>query len=183
MCTKKLKVSVYFNRFNSEQQQLYGSHSFQMGSVRFTERYLRSDPLTEEEVANCQAAIAQTFSTRRLAFLTSDMAVVGVSGTVTTAAATILGLERLNDSKLNGFEITLDELTRLRVKLSRMSAAQRVAQFPVLRGREDLVIASWLILEGFMAQYSIGTVIVSTGGIRHGLAISAATTSDQLNQQ
>jgi exopolyphosphatase/guanosine-5'-triphosphate,3'-diphosphate pyrophosphatase len=48
-----------------------------------------------------------------------------------------------------------------------------LAQNPVyLQGREDIFLAGMLILEGFVNQFQLKEVIVSTGGIRHGAVIT-----------
>ena len=62
--------------------------SLQLGSVRLTERFLRSDPPTAAELAACATHVRDA-----LPALDGVRHAIGVAGTVTTLAALDLGLE------------------------------------------------------------------------------------------
>jgi exopolyphosphatase/guanosine-5'-triphosphate,3'-diphosphate pyrophosphatase len=67
--------------------------SLQLGSVRLTERYLVSDPTTEEECCQVRLCIDQELEQRTGAFpLTKPQVTVGIAGTFTTLAAITRGL-------------------------------------------------------------------------------------------
>ena len=49
-------------------EQLLDSHSFNMGSVRFTERFIKSDPPGKEQVISCRNEIKKNTSHQALSF-------------------------------------------------------------------------------------------------------------------
>lgn len=147
-------------------------HSFDMGSVRFTERFLAGNPPSEQEIENCRNEIAKLYESRT--FDTGEgLTAVGVAGTVTTLAAMALGLTHYEPDKLNGYSLTLETVSHYIQKFAENSYDDMLAQHPVyLKGREDIFMGGMLILEGFMKQFGLQKIQVSTGGIRHGAIIT-----------
>lgn len=148
------------------------SHSFDMGSVRFTERFLSGNPPSLEEMENCRSAITRFYKSRAFKIGNTAQA-VGVAGTVTTMAGLIKGLKSYQPEKLNGFLISLDEIRFFIKEFKKNTQQQMLEQNPVyLKGREDIFLAGLLILEGFIKNFKLNQILVSTGGIRHGAIIA-----------
>lgn len=68
--------------------------SFDIGSVRFTERYLRDDPPTEEQLSKSKKAIQSALQQHELN-ITADYRLIGVAGTVTSLALIEKGITKL----------------------------------------------------------------------------------------
>lgn len=153
--------------------RLESSFSFDMGCVRFSERFLKSDPPLYEEIDQCREEIRtllskHTFSPRK------KTQAVGVAGTLTSLAAIDLQLDKYEPLKLNGHSISLDKLRTLTNRFSTCTHQQLLEVNPnVLKGREDLFLAGLLILEEFMLCYNLEQILVSTGGIRHGVLLDS----------
>jgi exopolyphosphatase/guanosine-5'-triphosphate,3'-diphosphate pyrophosphatase len=152
-----------------------GGRSLDLGSVRFTERYLRSDPVTDVEFWACQAAIDEGLARMKdwRKGLGSGAELVGVAGTVTTLAAWQLELVQWDRARVDGAELMRGDVHRLVEELKWRSVAERCTLPGVDRGRGDVLLAGALILWRAMEELDFGSVRVSTRGLRYGaLALS-----------
>lgn len=143
-------------------------HSFDMGSVRFTERYLSGNPPTEKQVEACREAIRQMLS-KRFFQINGQSTLIGIAGTVTSIASIDAGLQSYQPKKLNGYDMPLDAVSNHVNRMAGHSSEELLEQHPnILKGRAEVLLGGLLILETFMNYYNIQTVTISTGGIRHG---------------
>lgn len=146
-------------------------HSFDMGCVRFTERYLKHDPPFQEEIIQCREKIKELLQTHKFKPHKNSVA-IGVAGTMTTLAAINLQLQSYVTEKINGHVVKQQELSKGVEIFSKHTHEQLLELSPnLMRGREDIFLAGLLILEEFMKFYKLKEIIVSTGGIRHGAII------------
>ncbi|MAO64638.1 MAG: hypothetical protein CL666_06535 [Balneola sp.] len=148
--------------------EVVDGHSYDMGSVRFTERFLKSDPPSKVEIERCREEI-QRFYGDRLFDIVNDPVAVGVAGTVTTLAAIAQDLRSYQPEKLAGFILKRSHIEEVIHEFATRGSQEMLERFPVyLRGRADIFMAGMLILEGFLDQFELNSLTVSTGGIRHG---------------
>lgn len=149
---------------------LQTQHSFDMGSVRFTERYLTDSPPKEHQIAKTKEQITLYFESFSFEEnIAGADEVVGVAGTLTSAAFMIYGLKTYQPEKLNGMLLEKTQIDALVSEISLLNVDQLLAAHPiVMKGRADIFLAGLLILQGFMEFFHFETIRVSTGGIRHG---------------
>lgn len=153
--------------------KIVDAHSFDMGSVRFTERFLNSDPPTEDQIKACRKEIKNLLDDRPFQ-LQKNSTLVGVAGTVTTLAGITLGLNEYQPEKLNGYRLALKSIRAVIEQFAIKGSEDLLKKHPVyLKGRSDIFMAGMLILEGFMEQENLSELVVSTGGIRHGTILKA----------
>src|SRR5690554_5761345 len=88
---------------------LTDSHSFEMGSVRFTEKYLKQNPPSEQEIEECRSAIAAFYQSRNFQ-LQKPVKAVGVAGTLTTLASILQNTDSYKPALVNGYEISVRRL-------------------------------------------------------------------------
>jgi exopolyphosphatase/guanosine-5'-triphosphate,3'-diphosphate pyrophosphatase len=140
--------------------------SLPLGSVRLTERHVRNDPATDVEVA----AIVED-ATQALASvpLSSDAALVGIAGTVTSLAAMAQKLESYDAALVHGYHLTVSELQLLVDGLRRSTQAQRERMPGLDPRRADVILAGACILREIAQRSGAHHVIVSDRGIRWGL--------------
>ncbi len=156
-----------------EGRQMTDRYSFNIGSVRFTERYLQASPPIAEQITDCRDAIEEALASRSFT-LPDDTELIGVAGTVTSLAAIKSGHETYQPKELNGSIIKQIEVSSLISEFSTLPAAELLRHYPnILKGRADVILGGMLILEGFLKAYDIDQLIVSTGGIRHGVILLA----------
>ena len=122
------------------------AQSLDMGSVRMTERYLRSEPVTADEVATAAADIDSLLEATTVP-LDQARSLVGVAGTVTTLAAVALELPEYDRSRVHHARIEGDRLTETARWLVSSTRAERAARKAIHPGRVDVIGAGALILE------------------------------------
>jgi exopolyphosphatase/guanosine-5'-triphosphate,3'-diphosphate pyrophosphatase len=142
--------------------------SLDLGSVRHTERFLRSDPPTRDELDACareaRAALPEL----------SPSAAVGVAGTVTTLAALDLGLAVYDRERVHGHRLTP---AGARAQLERLAALPlaRRREVPALDPeRAPVIVAGAVILVELLDRYGLGRIEVSERDILDGAALVAA---------
>jgi exopolyphosphatase/guanosine-5'-triphosphate,3'-diphosphate pyrophosphatase len=150
-----------------------GGRSLDIGSVRFTERYLRSDPVTDEEFWACQDAIdaelARLAEWRAALPGPADVQLVAVAGTATTLAAWHLGLERFDGPRIDQVTLARGDVHRMVEELKWRTVSERLALPGVERGRADVLLAGALILWRAAEVLRFPSVRISTRGLRFGV--------------
>lgn len=144
--------------------------SLDIGSVRLTERFLRSDPPTVEELdaltAHVDAELA-TLSTTARGML------VGVAGTVTTIAAHVQGIAPYDSERVHGSVLGRHALEEALRELSQCSLAERLRFTSIDEKRADVIVAGAVIASRVLDWASRDSLIVSDRGVRWGLALRA----------
>lgn len=148
--------------------------SYNIGSVRFTERYLKQNPPTENEINECRRAVEDTLKQKIFHFPVT-FKLIGVAGTATSLAHIHAGLDSYQPKTINGSVLTLDAISHWVDELKQYTSEELLQRYPkILEGRVDVFLGGLLILESFMKNCGIPSVLVSTGGIRHGTLVMNA---------
>jgi len=149
--------------------------SLDVGSVRLTERWIRHDPPTADELVAVErqaddalAEAAQRVHPERAEKL------VGLAGTITTIAAVHAGIETYDRDAIHHLEIEAGGIDVIVAKLAAMSASERRALPVMPPGREDVIVAGGIILQRVMRRFGFGRVVVSESDILDGLVASIA---------
>ena len=148
-----------------------GGQSLDLGSVRFTERYLRSDPVTDAEFWACEAEIDRMLGALKSwrAGLPEDTELVAVAGTATTLAAWFLELPEFEAAKIDGAWLTRGDLHRMVEELKWRSVAERRELTGIEAGRADVLLAGALILWRTHEVLGFAGCRISTRGLRYGV--------------
>ena len=144
--------------------------SLDVGSVRFTERFIHADPPTAHELDACATAVRSALDPVRL----TPNAAIGVAGTVTTLAALDLGLAEYDRDRVDGHRLTL---SGARVQLGRLAAlplADRRALPALEPERAPVIVAGAIIVVETLAHLGLDEVEVSERDILEGIAFAAA---------
>lgn len=156
---------------STELMSASGGRSLDIGSVRFTERFLKADPVTDAEFWACQAAIDDALESMHgwRKSLAREASLVGVAGTATTLAAWHLELKEWDRKKVDGLALTRGDIHRMVEELKWRSVDERCGLPGVDRGRADVLLAGALILWRAMELLEFHEVTVSTRGLRYGV--------------
>lgn len=153
--------------------------SVDVGCVRMTERHLRNDPPSPEQIAAAEADVDAAIAQAALAVpLERTTAVVGVAGSVTTITAHALRLPEYSPAAIHGTELPLGTIGDACTDLLEMPKASRAALPYMHPGRVDVIGAGGLVwrrvLErlGQVTEGRVTTAVASEHDILDGIALS-----------
>jgi exopolyphosphatase/guanosine-5'-triphosphate,3'-diphosphate pyrophosphatase len=144
------------------------AHSYDVGSVRLTERHVTSDPPNTIDRAAVARAASDAFAS--VPASVRGAPVVGIAGTITTLAAVSLGMESYDGSRVHGLTLPLAELERVVDVLARVPLEQRRSIKGLEPKRADVIVAGGLVALAFLRHVGAESVTVSDRGVRWGLA-------------
>lgn len=140
--------------------------SLDVGSVRLTERHVRSDPPTAEELDAVRADVRAALA--KVPFRPSGRA-VGVAGTVTTIAAFAKDVVPYDAARVHGAVLTADEVDRVAAELARLSLDERKRLPAIDPRRADVIVAGAVLASEILRFCAADRMIVSDRGVRWGL--------------
>jgi len=145
--------------------------SVDMGCVRMTERHLRDDPPSADQIAAATLDIEVGVDTALTAVgEPAGATVVGVAGTVTTVAGIALGLPRYDPERIHHARVSTVDVRRVADELLGMTHEQRLA-VPVMHpGRADVIGAGALILKLILDRAGVPELVASEHDILDGIA-------------
>jgi exopolyphosphatase/guanosine-5'-triphosphate,3'-diphosphate pyrophosphatase len=143
--------------------------SVQAGVVRFTERYITTDPISKGELKALREAARGAFAD--LGWLRAGPAqtLAGVGGTVRTLARMDQKARSYPIDRVHGHVLSRAALAAQIEQLARKGRRER-EQIPGLKDeRADVTLAGAVIIEQLMDRGGFGELIVSGQGVREGL--------------
>jgi exopolyphosphatase/guanosine-5'-triphosphate,3'-diphosphate pyrophosphatase len=153
--------------------------SLQAGTVRHTERYLRSDPPSAGELeALADDVHRQLFDELRDADFFSAQDGIAVAGTPTSLAAIEQQLDPYDPELVHGFKLSLDAIQRMCSMLSSQTLEERLQVTGLHPGRAPTIVAGVVILIQVMRAFGLEEVEVSEHDILYGAALEAARDGD-----
>lgn len=154
-------------------EHVLAARSVDIGCVRLTERHVRHDPPTGDEVAAVRADIHAALDlAERTVPIREGRTLVGLAGSVTTVAAVALGLEAYDSAAIHRSRIAYEQVVEVTGRLMAMTHDERAA-IPVMHeGRVDVIIAGALVLRELMERIGAREVVVSEHDILDGIAWS-----------
>ena len=140
--------------------------SLPVGSVRFTEQFLLSDPVRQEEWVNMENEIIKGLG--KVPPPQNPFTMVAVGGTATTLASVELGLEHFVYEKLHHFVLGRKAL-KCQLDLCRSKTLEERRKIPGLfPARADVILAGGAILYFAMKKFEVSSVLISCHGVRYG---------------
>jgi exopolyphosphatase/guanosine-5'-triphosphate,3'-diphosphate pyrophosphatase len=144
--------------------------SISLGSVRLTERILRSSPPSEHSLELAVREVKAQISS--FPHLPPGAQLTGVAGTPTTLAAIDLRLGNYDPNLVSGHVLTLRSIERMFDHLRTCDPDQMTRDFPQIEeGRRDVILAGMIILIESMRYLAVENIRVSDRGLRYGIAL------------
>ncbi len=148
--------------------------SLKFGAVSLTERFLRTNPPTEAEIAELCTLVHDELMQHCASMPSATPLLAGVGGTVTVMAMTDRRLSSYEPTMLEGWRIPADRLLQLVDRLAKSSEDERRRWPSMGEGRADIVIAGALVVRSLIERFPSEDLVCSTQGLRYGLARLAA---------
>jgi exopolyphosphatase/guanosine-5'-triphosphate,3'-diphosphate pyrophosphatase len=147
--------------------------STDLGSVRLTERFLPSDPPTEDELDALAIAVRSVLTEQVPDTLTARQG-IGVAGTITSLAALDLGLVDYDPDRVHGHKLGDGAVRAQLERLAALPLAER-REVPGLEPeRAPVIVAGAVILREVMRHLGLAAIEASERDILHGAALEAA---------
>jgi exopolyphosphatase/guanosine-5'-triphosphate,3'-diphosphate pyrophosphatase len=143
-------------------------HSFDIGSVRLTERHMKSDPPTQAELDAVRENAENVLAPLGNLHL-KEGPLVGIAGTVTTLAAVSLGLVPYDGARVHGSTMTRAEMETVTFDLAKLPMSQRMNVPGLEPKRADVIVAGGLIALAVMDILGRAECRISDRGVRWGL--------------
>lgn len=143
--------------------------SFDVGSVRLTERWITADPPSAADRAKITAYLDEAFAL--LPAPPPGARLVGVAGTVTTICAVARAIDPYDAERVHGAQLTAQEITATLDRLCAMPLAERRALPGLQPKRADVIPAGAMILDAAARRMGAQEVWVSDRGLRWGLLV------------
>jgi exopolyphosphatase/guanosine-5'-triphosphate,3'-diphosphate pyrophosphatase len=144
------------------------AESFDVGSVRLTERHVSHDPPAPIELEAITRSAAEAFAA--VPPTPKGRPPVGVAGTLTTLAAVALGVSPYQGVRVHGQTIRTADLRTVVADLSRMDLEARRTVAGMEVKRADVIVAGGVIALALLDHWKATSVVVSDRGVRWGLA-------------
>jgi exopolyphosphatase/guanosine-5'-triphosphate,3'-diphosphate pyrophosphatase len=161
----------------TENKNLIKSVGTDLGVIHLSERYIKKDPVDDEELITLENVIAAKVENVRNQIRSSvvprpSSLLIGTAGTITTLAALDLNLYPYNPAKVNGYILSLKNVKGILKRLKAMTLSER-RNIPALeKGREDLIIPGAVIVIKVMEILGFDEMTVTDYGLREGIILA-----------
>jgi exopolyphosphatase / guanosine-5'-triphosphate,3'-diphosphate pyrophosphatase len=169
-------TEVVLGDWDGESAEVTAARSVNVGCVRITERHLRSDPPTPDEISAAEQFAGQTLE-EAFADVPVDKARtwVGVAGTVTTLSAVAQKLDGYDPERTHLSRLSLEQVRCCAEHLLTSTHQQRAGNPVIHPGRVDVIAGGALIVrvlaEELHARAGIAELVVSEHDILDGIAL------------
>ncbi len=150
--------------------------SIDVGCVRLTEQFLKSDPPAPEELSQAVAIVRDhlTDVDREVPGAASARTLIGTAGTVWTLAAVELGVDPSESERIHHFRLTRAAIEEVFRTLATETHEQRRHNPGLEAGRVDVIVGGAIVVASVMRHYHFDEMLVSEADILDGLARSIA---------
>lgn len=149
--------------------------TFPLGSLRVSDRFLASDPPSEREMKDLRKAVASSLEGSSVPELRADGDLVGIGGTVRNLAK--MDLRRTDHPLplLHGYELAEENLEGIIEDLAGRTMKRRARLRGLNPDRADSIVGGALVILAVMRHLGAKRVVVSSRGLREGLALGDPT--------
>ncbi|MEY3618275.1 MAG: hypothetical protein RL726_973 [Actinomycetota bacterium] len=151
--------------------ELRHTHSIDVGAVRLTERHFEHDPPRPEELLNAIGDVQDLFDDmiRELPAMAGARQLIGVAGTIVTAAAVEIGMTTFDSARVHGFRFERGAVEDVFRTLATEPLADRVHNPGLPRERADVIVGGLCVLVGLLRRWDADEIVVSSRNILDGM--------------
>jgi len=142
--------------------------SVDLASIRITEKYFQSDPVSREDVAAALEEINHVFGEKGVNGPIAQL--IGMGGAVTTMGAVKHKMTTYDPDIIQGSKLTQSDVEAQIQAYSSKTIEERKAIIGLQPKRADVILAGACILKVIMSRLGVGELTISDRGLRHGLA-------------
>ncbi|MGV2827801.1 Ppx/GppA phosphatase family protein [Myxosarcina sp. GI1(2024)] len=151
--------------------------STKVGAVRLTQKFVSSDPMSDEEFNYLRAYIRGMLE-RPVEQIWSKLELnevpqaIGTSGTIETLAE-VHAKEELGSvpDPLNGYKLSRDALAKIVKKLAKMSCKERLDVSGITGKRAEIIVPGAIILLEAMTMLKLDSITICERALREGIIV------------
>lgn len=156
----------------SRNAEILNTISTGMGVVKLTEKFVKSDPVSDRELEGLRNAIEKEIKGLKDSINSASKATfVGTAGTITTLAAIDQNLTLYKPLCINNYILKKKSVDRIFDNLKSKTIEERLNIPALEKGREDLIIAGTAIVQSVMEDFGFNEMVVCDYGLREGIVI------------
>ena len=141
--------------------------SLPLGSVRFKEQFLNSDPVQEKESEMMEKRIRELLV--NIPRSKEPLSMIAVGGTATALASVEQGLEEFIPEKIHHFVLEKEALKNQLLLYQSKTIEERKKIPGLSAARADVILAGGMILYLAMEEFDCPSILISCHGVRYGL--------------
>ena len=153
--------------------------SFNIGCRRMTERFLKSDPPSREELSAAYSWAREMLTPFFESCLLSCSRLVAVAGTPTTVVAVRDALVPYDSAKVHGAQVTREEFDRVAQRMFALPLEQRMKVAGIQPQRAGVFPAGAVIMAVVMDLAGLACFTASESDILKGIVLDAARNSSR----
>ncbi|HKN45217.1 MAG TPA: Ppx/GppA phosphatase family protein [Propionibacteriaceae bacterium] len=150
--------------------ELHSAISLDIGSVRVTERFLKQNPVADDDLERATMYVDELLAGSGVDF-DSIGTWIGVAGTATTLAGVYLELEQYDRERVHGARIPVPAIAELLNRLAGLTVEEIRALPSMHPGRADVITGGALVETRVAQRLQVGELIVSESDILDGIAL------------
>lgn len=156
----------------SKNSKILESISTGLGVVKLTEGFIKSDPVSNNEIEKLNKIIKNELKSLKNKLSNfNNSTFVGTAGTVTTLAAIDQNLTLYNQLRINNYVLKKKAVDRIFDDLKPKTMKERLNIPALEKGREDLIIAGTAMVQLAMEAFGFNEMVVCDFGLREGIVI------------
>jgi len=148
--------------------------SVNIGCVRLTEEFIRSDPVTPVDLQNIIQHVISALYIHLTKISTGERDLIGIGGTITSVASIHQNMEGCTINDVHKYILQKDQIFRVLTYLRRMTLEERKNVPGLSPQRADVIVAGVAIFSAIMEILRIQEIVVSTRGLRYGAILKKA---------
>jgi exopolyphosphatase/guanosine-5'-triphosphate,3'-diphosphate pyrophosphatase len=155
--------------------------SLDIGCVRLTEMFLKSDPPTIMEIDAAKRYVREILTPAVTKIRDPDswsqesqVYLIGVAGTITTISAINQRMETYDSNRIHNSKLTYSDMSKLQETFLSMHLSKRKKIVGLEPKRADVIIAGTLIALQVLEAFNLQEIIVTEHDILDGLILSLA---------
>ena len=158
-------------------RRLIRSWSVPLGSLRMSDTFLESDPPSDDELRALRKSVKAALAEAGITELGKGEELVGIGGTVRNLAKVDLRRTDYPLPLLHGYRITDKRLGAVIDELAGRTMKRRAHVTGLNPDRADTIVGGALVIQGIAKHLGASEIVVSSRGLREGLALATAGAS------
>lgn len=146
-------------------------HSLELGAVVLSERFLTSDPVSDDELERLRRHVRKMLRSSLPREPLAVQALVGSGGTMTSIGGMAMALRKEQFDSVHHYEVLHSEVVHLLAMLARKDQKARRAVAGLNPDRADIIVAGVLVVEELMRHFRTNFLRINEKGIREGLIL------------